>query len=301
MDSLMKLLNPVIPYLALIALAACSPSEPPAQAQGSLKDIAGLYNISQRLDRGTFTLEDIAFFHITDEGVIYIYDYLGDSHQRAGGSDSVKKCYHRKQTANIAHLSNNSYQITEADKEPEQLNIQKLSDGSLSVTYQGSDSQTFAVSSKTLAQLTPICNESDPLSLIASADTKPKIKDDSILPLISKVIWDTSGTYSNGITDEYYLHISSDGQITDYDYAGDSFDNLDNCYYVIQDSKFVAVENNERGTDQFRLNFMDKPVSDFTVTLALDASGNLVITNEGVSETLPRTRLSLADMQPGCE
>lgn len=285
--------------IVTISLIACSPSEPtalsPVNNNNGVSYISGLYDISYTVDHGTFSLEDIAYFHITDNGLIYIYDYLGDSNQKGMGRESVKDCYYRKQSAHISHTNDNRYEIKEKFKDAEQLEITRMDDGSLSVAYSNDDIKTFPVSSVSLQKLTPICSNSDTLQIASNTAGLTQQIDNSVLRRISNTIWDTSGSYSNGITDEYYLHIGSDGRITDFDFTGDSFDNLENCYRVFQDTKFVHVRDSE-----YLLNFMDKPVAGFKVTLALDASGNLVITNGGEKETLPRTNLTLSDMQPSC-
>lgn len=44
-----------------------------------------------------------------------------------------------------------------------------------------------------------------------------------------------AGTYAwpdSGDGDEGYIIIASNGDITDYDYAGDAFDNSGNCYWI---------------------------------------------------------------------
>jgi len=45
-------------------------------------------------------------------------------------------------------------------------------------------------------------------------------------------VYDWSDEYPGGIIDEWYLGIDAQGYVSDYDYMGDSFDNLANCYVI---------------------------------------------------------------------
>ena len=45
-------------------------------------------------------------------------------------------------------------------------------------------------------------------------------------------IWDVGGDGGTEGKDESYMVIDSNGSVSIYDYAGDSFDNEGNCYWI---------------------------------------------------------------------
>ncbi len=55
--------------------------------------------------------------------------------------------------------------------------------------------------------------------------------------------------YPGGLVDEWYLAIDSQGYVSDYDYMGDSYDNLGNCYVIDRDwDRFIHISGNRFAT-----------------------------------------------------
>lgn len=106
-------------------------------------------------------------------------------------------------------------------------------------------------------------------------------------------VWDFSTDEAGGLRDEYYIHVSSDGTVTVYDYYGDSYDDQGNCYSVsiIGSSAFDSSDNNF----DWNLHYGGATSSDqFTVTVSGD-----VLTVAG-SERHSRLDLQVSDLTPEC-
>ncbi len=55
--------------------------------------------------------------------------------------------------------------------------------------------------------------------------------------------------YPGGLLDEWYFAIDAQGYVSDYDYMGDSYDNLGNCYVIDRDwEQLVHVSENRFST-----------------------------------------------------
>lgn len=55
--------------------------------------------------------------------------------------------------------------------------------------------------------------------------------------------------YPGGLVDEWYFAIDAQGYVSDYDYMGDSYDNLGNCYVIDRDwEQLVYVSENRFST-----------------------------------------------------
>jgi hypothetical protein len=51
--------------------------------------------------------------------------------------------------------------------------------------------------------------------------------------------------YPGGIVDEWYFAIDAQGYVSDYDYMGDSYDNLANCYVIDRNwDRFIHISGN---------------------------------------------------------
>jgi len=82
--------------------------------------------------------------------------------------------------------------------------------------------------------------------LLAACGGSGSDGDSSDSPSLSDIsgIYD-SGSTEDGITDEMYLVIRSNGTWTEYDYAGDEFDQGANCYVVADFGEIEGFENGE--------------------------------------------------------
>lgn len=113
-------------------------------------------------------------------------------------------------------------------------------------------------------------------------------------------LWDMSENISTGVRDELYLHIASDGKGTFYDYAGDTYDEWGNCYWIDTGIDFTHVEKNS-----FKLGLepVEAFVSNNKLTLKMqdigdaDDDGN---TLETITVELPSSNKKVADFKPEC-
>lgn len=105
-----------------------------------------------------------------------------------------------------------------------------------------------------------------------------------------------SGLYAwnNTNGDEGYTNFSADGSVSDYDYAGDSFDNQGNCYWVDENSEtlthisgnlFLIEDNFDGSTAQITI---------------VPTSLGINVTGPGGSSTLLNTNLSISAFTPEC-
>lgn len=114
-------------------------------------------------------------------------------------------------------------------------------------------------------------------------------------------LWDMSEDISTGVRDEVYLSIASDGKGTLYDYAGDTYDEWGNCYWIDSGIDFVHVEKN---TFKLGQENVEAYVSNNKLTLKMkdtddsDDDGN---TLETITLEIPKaTNKKVADFKPEC-
>jgi len=108
-----------------------------------------------------------------------------------------------------------------------------------------------------------------------------------------------SGSTEDGVKDEIYLVIRSDGTWTEYDYDGDAFDEGDNCYY----KNSGTIE--DYGDGEFEIEAEIEGISiSRSLDIALVDNGIEVSGgNEGGNidmETYPSSTLSESDFIPLC-
>lgn len=96
--------------------------------------------------------------------------------------------------------------------------------------------------------------------------------------------------------DEYYLAFNSSGLMTVYDYAGDSYDNYGNCYWI---GNFQVVS---KGNDKYEFTGMES--NEKNVYIISADSTYLRIRPEGTSvenqSVLVISRLNTSDFTPLC-
>lgn len=99
-------------------------------------------------------------------------------------------------------------------------------------------------------------------------------------------VWDVSETF-DGLYDEFYVVIRRNGTGTDYDYAGDSYDNHANCYWIDQ------FEIESLGDDEYRIEY-----SDGTFDVTLTAEDDTLYVNGTPYE---RATQEESDFTPECD
>lgn len=96
-------------------------------------------------------------------------------------------------------------------------------------------------------------------------------------------IYDWSDTYDGGVVDEWYIGIDAEGNVSDYDYNGDSFDMGSNCYYIDRDwEQLTHVSGSTFNTQNFGEVTVTKNSSGLTIT-AKDDGELLIVTGEKVT------------------
>jgi hypothetical protein len=122
-------------------------------------------------------------------------------------------------------------------------------------------------------------------------------------------VWNLTEDDENSGVDEAYLSIDKDGYISSYDYAGDTFDDWGNCYWINEkfskishisgDRYFIEYFEDAKDSGEFEMN-----VSDNTLIVKeqdvddSDEDGN---TNEFLTtDELPKTTKTVAGFTPEC-
>lgn len=121
--------------------------------------------------------------------------------------------------------------------------------------------------------------------------TRGNVDNDGPVLFISDVsgVWDVS-EIEDGLLDEMYVFIREDGVISYFDYLGDEYDNLSDCYLEALDvGQFLPISGNlylfdtdEEQTEVF--------VSTENGDLLLDSDDSLVVwspTNQRLSDFVP--------------
>lgn len=81
-------------------------------------------------------------------------------------------------------------------------------------------------------------------SLDSNNDSKNYPINEPTLEEISGV-WDYSSDHGEYGIDEFYLVVNTSGELFHYDYLGDSYDNLENCYEKLGGDKIIDLGNGE--------------------------------------------------------
>lgn len=117
-------------------------------------------------------------------------------------------------------------------------------------------------------------------------------------------LWDLSEEVSPGVRDELYLHIASDGKGTFYDYAGDTYDEWGNCYWIESGFDFTHVEKNTFKFGTVNTINVEAYVTNNKLTLKLPDVGDLDDdgnTTEILTEEVPKaTNKNVANFKPEC-
>lgn len=95
-------------------------------------------------------------------------------------------------------------------------------------------------------------------------------------------VWD----FSEGTNDVWYIYFDQNGNVSDYDYQGDTFDMGADCY--IADVNWGTVIHISGNT--FRLS-----TSSIEFTAVIDGNGALVTTDPGGKTVFPATTLTVSD------
>jgi hypothetical protein len=103
----------------------------------------------------------------------------------------------------------------------------------------------------------------------------------------------------DGAIDEIYWVIHSTGYISLYDYAGDTYDNFANCYWITHRAMRIT---NPFGSGNYDLEFLDngsyQSYGDYDLTVG-PSSFNVIAADGKLS--LPRSNLLVSDLTPDCD
>lgn len=112
-------------------------------------------------------------------------------------------------------------------------------------------------------------------------------------------VW--KSTYNEGAEgiDEMYFVFTSGGLLTIYDYAGDSYDDYANCYWI-GNAQFKSKGNNKYEISSLEAGANDDPE---TVTITVSGSFMTIVTEDGntrESSQLVKSYLKESDLTPEC-
>ncbi|UTW48044.1 hypothetical protein [Bacterioplanoides sp. SCSIO 12839] len=106
-------------------------------------------------------------------------------------------------------------------------------------------------------------------------------------------VYDLTTRHSDNEVDEFYMHIDKSGYISYYDYAGDSYDNEGNCYWIdIKDSQITKTNNG------FRITERDDDYIDVSISLT---SSSITLKTDRENVSYPRSSRQLNDFSPDCD
>lgn len=113
-----------------------------------------------------------------------------------------------------------------------------------------------------------------------------------------------SGVYEDfdaedGLVDEIYMVIDTLGNISYYDYAGDSYDNYANCYWISK-NEIKILNTSEQGN--YRLNFLNESgsIEDTGIYgMTVNSQGINIIASDG-KFNYPRSNVLVSDLNPEC-
>jgi hypothetical protein len=105
-------------------------------------------------------------------------------------------------------------------------------------------------------------------------------------------VYESFDHYPGGVVDEWYLGIDDQGFVTTYDYMGDSFDNIANCYDIDRDwFRFVHISGN-----LFSAIFDGDDLGD--VFIEFDQGGLLITSLDGEQLAIgPKVDIAVSDFE----
>lgn len=110
-------------------------------------------------------------------------------------------------------------------------------------------------------------------------------------------VWDAATDEGVDGVDEYYIAIDSEGFVSTYDYAGDSYDDWGDCYWIGIDVAQLSALGNNR--------YLSEDSEDEEEELVITVSGN-TMTIRGVDDdpddasSMVRSSRNLSSFTPDC-
>ena len=125
------------------------------------------------------------------------------------------------------------------------------------------------------------------LSIVACNDEGGSSGSTSVSGLSSIVgIYDWSDTYEGGIVDEWYIGIDAEGNVSDYDYLGDAYDDYMNCYSIDKNwDQLTHISGNRFSSNIVGEVTITKSSSGLTI-VPEDENYSSLVTGEKVSMTV---------------
>lgn len=113
-------------------------------------------------------------------------------------------------------------------------------------------------------------------------------------------IWKSSSNEGADGIDEMYFVFASGGLLTIYDYAGDSYDDYANCYWI-GNAQFTP-----KGNDKYEISSLEAGTDSEKITATITVSGSfMTMTTEedGTRHTdnLTKSYLKESDLTPECD
>lgn len=113
-------------------------------------------------------------------------------------------------------------------------------------------------------------------------------------------IWKSSINEEAEGIDEIYFVFTSGGLLTIYDYAGDSYDNYANCYWI------ANAQFKSKGNDKYEISSFEAGDTSEKITATITVSGSFMTmkTEEDgtvYTERLTKSYLKESDLTPECD
>lgn len=112
-------------------------------------------------------------------------------------------------------------------------------------------------------------------------------------------VYNWNDTTEDDNSDEGYIVIDQQGIVSEYDYAGDSFDNFANCYWVEEELMTLEPASGNR----YKANYEDNEFFGEVHFSSVNGGMKMSLSFDGttVDFVYPVTSLTVSDLSPNCD
>ncbi|TCS43661.1 hypothetical protein [Reinekea marinisedimentorum] len=104
-------------------------------------------------------------------------------------------------------------------------------------------------------------------------------------------VYDDSDSYEDGTVDEYFILVRENGSVASFDYAGDSYDDYDDCYWIFDDEDTLTHVSGSTFYSEY---------NDENVTVTSEGS-KYTFSTGSESFSMVKTNMIEADLTPECD
>ncbi len=132
----------------------------------------------------------------------------------------------------------------------------------------------------------------------------------STIPANFVGVWDASTDEGSDGFDQFFIAIDASGKISTYDFAGDTFDDWGNCYWIEKDAFLITPLGGSIYRSTVTLSGSEGEFEDLEITVSggvmttkfqdVDDSDDDGNTTEMISETMAKSTRSLESFTPKC-